>query len=80
MYTHHDNQQNILEVISEAQCVAAEQGKVSLQELGDEAQRLSQILPPKQTHKDTHASGQPCRRQVNCSWKHKPVRDYQYLT
>lgn len=44
MYTHHDDQQNILEVVSEAQCVAAEQGKVSLQELGDEAQRLSQIF------------------------------------
>lgn len=77
MNTHHDDQQNILEVVSEAQCVAAEQGKVSFQELGDEAQRLSQILY--RINKHTHASGQPCRRQVNCSWKHKPVRDYQYL-
>lgn len=31
---HHDDQQNVLEVVPEAQRVAAEQGKVSLQELG----------------------------------------------
>ncbi len=41
VYTHHDNQQNILEVVSKAQCVAAEQGKVSFQELQDEAQTLT---------------------------------------
>ena len=43
--THHDDQQNILEVVSEAQCGAAEQGEVSLQELRDEAQRLTQSNP-----------------------------------
>lgn len=36
--THHDGQQNILEVVSETQRVAAEQGKVSLQELQDETE------------------------------------------
>lgn len=36
-WTHHDDQQNVLEVISEAQRGAAEQGEVSLQELRDES-------------------------------------------
>lgn len=35
---HHDDQQNVLEVVSEAQCGAAEQSKVSLQELQDGTQ------------------------------------------
>lgn len=54
--THHDDQQNILEVVPETQCGAAEQGKVSLQELQDETERsLSVLLEHTNTH--THAHG-----------------------
>lgn len=40
---HHDDQQNILEVVSEAQSVAAEQSKVSLQELQIKTQGLNSV-------------------------------------
>lgn len=54
MYTHHDDQQNILEIVSETQCVAAEQGKVSLQELWMKHRDSVKLLMPK------HTLGQPC--------------------
>lgn len=53
VYTHHDDQQNILEVISEAQRVAAEQSKVSLQELRAKHRDSFKFLLPKQTNKHT---------------------------
>lgn len=49
--THHDDQQNILEVVPETQCGAAEQGKVSLQELQDETE-VTQCIA--WTHKHAH--------------------------
>lgn len=47
--THHDDQQNILEVVPEAQCGTAEESEVSLQELMGRNTH-SQILLPKHTH------------------------------
>lgn len=42
---HHDGQQNVLEVVPEAQRVGAEQGKVSLQELeGDQTDAQSNFF------------------------------------
>ena len=49
--THHDDQQYILEVVPEAQCGAAEQREVSLQELQDGAQRHTQSNSTARTHK-----------------------------
>lgn len=40
--THHDDQQDVLEVIPEAQSVGAEQGEVSLQELRVKQRHSSQ--------------------------------------
>lgn len=55
MYTHHDDQKNILEVVSETQCVGAEQGKVSLQELWMKHRDSVRLLMPK-TARDTQQS------------------------
>lgn len=57
---HHDDQENILEVVPEAQRGAAEQSEVSLQELLEEAQQhnFSLALLPKNTNTET--AGQHC--------------------
>lgn len=40
---HHDDQENVLEVVPEAQRGAAEQSEVSLQELWEQAHRRTSV-------------------------------------
>lgn len=52
--THHDDQQDVLEVIPEAQSVGAEKGDASLQELRTKQRDLSQsVLMSKQAQRHT---------------------------
>lgn len=79
---HHDDQQNVLEVVPEAQSVAAEQGKVSLQKLGMKQRLKSNFRLNAQTNTQTHAQapGQPRSRRVNCGWERKQTADSLCLT
>lgn len=80
--THHDDQQDVLEVIPEAQSVGAEKGKVSLQELQTK-QRLESTCfngSTKTTRYLTRLKNATvCARTMNAKeMKRKPVTSFTY--